>query len=67
MSTTVGMSTPKGCTVTARLGTMLITHLEPNQVFVFGSNANANANGNANADGQHGAVPANVILPVSAQ
>ena len=42
---------------------MLITHLEPNQVFVFGSNAKANAD----ADGQHGAVPANVILPVSAQ
>lgn len=40
---------------------MVITRLEPNQVFVFGSKANADA------DGQHGAVPANVILPVSAQ
>lgn len=53
------MSTTEGCTVTARLGTMVITRLEPNQVFVFGSKANA--------DGQHGAVPDNVILPVSAQ
>jgi hypothetical protein len=42
---------------------MVITGLEPNQVFVFGSNANANTS----ADGQHGAVPAKVVLPESFQ